>query len=100
MEERIYKTSRRHSGEIESIGSICIPVLDNPEVSIWLFQQNEIQVDYMVMGADTKIQKAMISCDTASLRSQSCQGLYMIFNTTHKPVSWAILCPFFLLLEL
>ena len=50
MEDRIYKTSRRHSWEIESIGGICIPVLDHPEVSIWLFQKVKIQVDHMLMG--------------------------------------------------
>lgn len=49
-ESRIYKTSRRHSGEIESIGGICIPVLGNPEVSICLFQKTETQEYTMVTG--------------------------------------------------
>ena len=48
MEDGIYKTSRRHSGEIESIGGICIPVLDNPEVSIWLFQKDETYGDEQI----------------------------------------------------
>lgn len=46
----IYKTSRRHSGEIESIGVICIPVLGNPEVSIYLFQKTGTQEYTMVTG--------------------------------------------------
>lgn len=44
----IYKTLRRHSGEIESIGGICIPVLGNPEVSICLFQKTGTQEDTTV----------------------------------------------------
>lgn len=49
-EGRIYKTSRRHGGEIESIGGICIPVLGNPEVSICLFQKSGTQEYTIVTG--------------------------------------------------
>ena len=47
MEKEICKTSRRNSGEIESIGVILIPISGNLR-SVFLFQQAGIQETHMV----------------------------------------------------
>ena len=48
MEKEFCKTSRRNSGEIESIGGILIPISGNPEISVFLFQKTGFQETHVV----------------------------------------------------
>jgi len=48
MEREICKTSRRNSEAIESIGGILIPISENPEIRVFLFQKASIQECHMV----------------------------------------------------